>query len=235
MVNPLWPSDAIWWHWSWLTFFFFKYCLVAWQPQAITWTNIDLSFVINEFLWLLPDSNFTGSAQDVNYIHSLTPRKFELNSRKVLFKLNLKIDWWGISCEIVLRWMSLDLTGNESTLVQVMAWCRQATNHYLSQCWPRSVSPYGITRPQWVKEFENHTFFKNNSTSSRSQWVNICTHCCISLPAHSSTIGRFSKLPPDGSESLVWNCFCLLHQRNKFFWCKYNSNPFSPYVGSLTT
>ena len=32
-----------------------------------------------------------------------------------------------------------------------MAWCHQATSHYLSQCWPRSMSPYGITRPQWVK------------------------------------------------------------------------------------
>ena len=31
-----------------------------------------------------------------------------------------------------------------------MAWCRQATSHYLSQCWPRSTSPYGVIRPQWV-------------------------------------------------------------------------------------
>ena len=31
-----------------------------------------------------------------------------------------------------------------------MAWCRQATSHYLSQCWPSSMSPYGVTRPQWV-------------------------------------------------------------------------------------
>ena len=30
-----------------------------------------------------------------------------------------------------------------------MAWCHQATSHYLSQCQPRS--PYGSTRPQWVK------------------------------------------------------------------------------------
>ena len=37
-----------------------------------------------------------------------------------------------------------------STLVQVMTWCRQATSHYLSQCWPRSLLPYGVTRPQWV-------------------------------------------------------------------------------------
>ena len=47
--------------------------------------------------------------------------------------------------------MPLDLTDDKSTLVQVMAWCRQAAIHYLSQCWPRSVSPYGIIRPQWVK------------------------------------------------------------------------------------
>ena len=30
---------------------------------------------------------------------------------------------------------------------QVMAWCRQATSHYLSQCWPSFLSPYGVTRP----------------------------------------------------------------------------------------
>ena len=29
-----------------------------------------------------------------------------------------------------------------------MAWCRQATSHYLNQCWPRSPTPYGVTRPQ---------------------------------------------------------------------------------------
>ena len=44
--------------------------------------------------------------------------------------------------------MSMDLTDDMSTLVQVMAWCHQASSHYLSQCWPRSM-PYGITRPQW--------------------------------------------------------------------------------------
>ena len=46
--------------------------------------------------------------------------------------------------------MWLDLTDEKSTLVLVMAWCRQATSHYLSQCWPRFMSPYGVTRPQWV-------------------------------------------------------------------------------------
>ena len=32
-----------------------------------------------------------------------------------------------------------------------MAWCHQATSHYLSQCWPRSMSPNGNTTLQYVK------------------------------------------------------------------------------------
>ena len=31
-----------------------------------------------------------------------------------------------------------------------MTWCRQAASHYLSQCLPKSMSPYGVTRPQWL-------------------------------------------------------------------------------------
>ena len=53
-----------------------------------------------------------------------------------------------------LRWIPQDLTDEKSTLVQVMvwSWCHQATSHYPSQCWHSSVSLYGITRPQWVKQ-----------------------------------------------------------------------------------
>ena len=53
------------------------------------------------------------------------------------------------SCEIASRWISLNPI-DVSTLVQAMAWCQQATSHYLSQCWPRSLLQYDITRPQWV-------------------------------------------------------------------------------------
>ena len=67
-----------------------------------------------------------------------------------LFKLISVINGWGTSGEIATRWLSLDFSDDESTLVQVMAWCRQATSHYLSHCWPRSVSPYDVIRPQWV-------------------------------------------------------------------------------------
>ena len=35
----------------------------------------------------------------------------------------------------------------------VMAWCRQATSQYLSQCWPRYFPQYSVIMPQWVNPF----------------------------------------------------------------------------------
>ena len=49
----------------------------------------------------------------------------------------------------LVKWrLSMDLTDDMSTLVQVMASCRQATSHYLSQCWPSFMTPYGATMSQ---------------------------------------------------------------------------------------
>ena len=41
--------------------------------------------------------------------------------------------------------------GKSIVCLQVIACWRQATNHYLNQCWSRSMSPYGVTRSQWVR------------------------------------------------------------------------------------
>ena len=41
-----------------------------------------------------------------------------------------------------------------STLVQVMVWSHYAMSHYLSQCWPRSMSPYGVTGHDELKQIE---------------------------------------------------------------------------------
>ena len=58
-------------------------------------------------------------------------------------------------------WLSLDLTNKKSVLVHVMAWCHLAASHYLGQCWPRSMSPYGVTRPQWVKDYKTYIHILN--------------------------------------------------------------------------
>ena len=76
------------------------------------------------------------------------PGRFEWSFRSINFNLNWVIDDWTISCGISLRLLLLDPTDDKSTLFQVMTWCHQATNHYLSQCWPSRMSLYSVTRPQ---------------------------------------------------------------------------------------
>ena len=69
-----------------------------------------------------------------------------------------------------LRWMPRNFTDDKSTFVQVMACCRTAPSHYLSQCWPRS--PYGITRPWWIKVlFVSHSL----GLSMRSNNNHLCS------------------------------------------------------------
>ena len=81
------------------------------------------------------------------HINSLAPGKFEWNFRYITFKRIFVIDGWCILCEFPLIWMSLDFTDDQSMLAQVMVWYRQAISHYLSQCWPRPLSPCGVTKP----------------------------------------------------------------------------------------
>ena len=54
------------------------------------------------------------------------------------------------SYEPVPMWMSHNTFDDNLELVRVMAWCRQAQIHFPIQCWPRFMSPHGITKPQWV-------------------------------------------------------------------------------------
>ena len=75
-------------------------------------------------------------------INSLSPGGFRCNFENSIFKLALLIGSFRDSFNKFIRWMIQNLTYDKSTLVQVMAWCRQATSHYLSQCWPRSLSTY---------------------------------------------------------------------------------------------
>ena len=70
--------------------------------------------------------------------------------KTVIFNLVLLIGFFRFSNDNAPRWMPWDLMDGKSISVQVMAWCRQASSHYLSQCWPSSMPSYDVTRPQWV-------------------------------------------------------------------------------------
>ena len=128
---------------SWLTLG----CGVWWRFSVSYWSDCSCWISSNEIGWRDLDDLQMGDMKTVN---SLALGKFEWNFKYVIFKQILVNHGWGISSEIALIWMSLDLTDYQSTLVQVMAWCRQTTSHYPNQCWPRSLSPYGVTRSQRV-------------------------------------------------------------------------------------
>ena len=120
-------------------------------------------------------------SQSTLNLNSLAPGKFEWNFRYLILQIISVIDGWGISCELALRRMSLDFTYYKSTLVQVMAWCHQATSHYLSQCWPRFMSPHGVTRPQWVNSlWPNDVIWQHWSGSTLAQVI----ACCLMAPSH---------------------------------------------------
>ena len=78
------------------------------------------------------------------FVNSLASGRCNCYPRLFNFKLTLGINVLSISCKITLRCMPQDLT-DDSTLIQVMTWCCQATSHYMWQCWPRSLSPYMVS------------------------------------------------------------------------------------------
>ena len=92
----------------------------------------------------------SSSSKHCNSFNSLAPVRSECHSKNIIFHLVLLIDIFRCPHGNALRWMPQDLTDDKSTLVQVMVWCRQATSHYLNQCWLSSLSPHGVARPQWV-------------------------------------------------------------------------------------
>ena len=68
--------------------------------------------------------------------NSLAPARFDWSLGQVIFKQILLTDGWGIFCETTLRWISLDLTDDKSTLVDPDPWRHMASlDHNESTHW----------------------------------------------------------------------------------------------------
>ena len=91
-----------------------------------------------------------GSSEWLWISISMVPGISGYDFGNAIFNFALLIGIFESPYNYALRWMPPDLTDDKPTLVLVMAWCHQATSHYQSQCWPRSISPYGVNRPQRV-------------------------------------------------------------------------------------
>ena len=110
---------------------------------------------------------FWGNGNKTDFVEQnvfLTLTHWSLGNLSEVFdkQFSSKFKWFMAEvsfCEFTVRWISIDLTDDKSTLVQVMAWYHQTSSHYLNQCWPSFVTPYGITRPQWVKSCHDEFMF----------------------------------------------------------------------------
>ena len=86
-----------------------------------------------------------------NKMNSLAPGRCGSIFVSLIFKLILQNNSQIICSETALMCMPQNLTNESSTLVQVVALCHQVRNYYPSQCWPRFMWPFWVTRPQWVE------------------------------------------------------------------------------------
>ena len=79
----------------------------------------------------------------------------DLHTQLLIWTKGYFASWKGLKypylCSIleVTYVMNLNLSAAEARMIleNQMAWCHQATSHYLSQSWPRSMLPYGVVRP----------------------------------------------------------------------------------------
>ena len=154
------------------------------------------------------------------HINSLAPGRPGCHFKTAIVNLVLLIAIFTSSNDNALRWMPWDLTDDKSTLVQVMAWCRQATSHYLSQCWPSSMSPYGVTRPQWVKDRYVDHFLWNcphaNVTTPRLWLMNNGSGKPLPEPMlapghHMASLGQ-NELTQEHSSHRDWTCTVINKQ-----------------------
>ena len=121
--------------------------------------------------------------------------------------------------------MPQDPIHDGSTLVQVMAWCRQATSHYLGQCWTRCMLLYGIIRPQWVNHvwqmdwwtegwraggwMDSHVSISKrhviifNPLFSASLWRSVCMRVCVCICSGDENTQIFYTVGPNGAKIIL--------------------------------
>ena len=136
-----------------------------------------------------PAGSYTFSYTSISL---LTPGKCDSLSKNTIFKLILQKSCLCTHCTTTTRWMQQNLYNEKSTLEQVMACGIQATNSYLSQCWPRSMSLYGVTRPEWCKIYTHWISAILETTllsfelyfmtwSCFIYWLNFSTNMCVTV------------------------------------------------------
>ena len=107
---------------------------------------------------------------------------------------------------------------SQSTLVQVMALCRQTTSHYLSQYWPMIYTNgqrYGITTNKWhLREFDRYLLFLVVCSIAEQNTVDFINplHNQIEWPNAVSIVWgplRLKRIKKASSGVVTWSEVCL--------------------------
>ena len=132
--------------------------------------------------------------------NSWTPGRCGNIIQNLIFKLIIQK---STRCEFSVRWIPQNLTNEKSKLVQVMAWCLQATSHYL-RSWA-NVEPdlcrHMVSRPQVLK----HGKFspKYSQETGVSLWVQSVTYLICSVFAIVNLLGPSDATWRHRTESTV--------------------------------
>ena len=118
-------------------------------------------------------------------IYLLAPGRSGSKFKSVIFEHMLRI--MNISCESALNWMQRNTFYDNLTLVHVMAPYREATKHYMGQCWPRSMLRCDVTGPHRV-DYERWT---GPSISQK----NVPITCMVSVSSDDITYKDIHMVP----------------------------------------
>ena len=138
-------------------------------PSAASWNSFIFLFNNNEIPRVILLQRFVKYKSPFHQrINSLVSGKCICDLKLVIFRFISRRDNLRISCETVPGRMTQHLADHWSTLVQAMAWCRQATSHNPSYCRPISMPPYGDTRPHCKS---------SNGSMGLSRWNQMKPEC----------------------------------------------------------
>ena len=116
------------------------------------------------------------------FLHQLVGLwKMSFTLKTFVSKYIFMTDNMSINIENALEFDHNDLTSNNSTLGQVMAWCHRAPSHYLNQWLP---TPCSITRPKYQKKstasftFRHLLVNRNHQNKQNMPRTSVVISCC---------------------------------------------------------
>ena len=152
---------------------------------------------------------------NLNHVNALARGRRENNFQCVISKHNAT-DWVGEhflwNRSQVNATSGTPLIDEKSTLVHVMAWCRQRTNHDLNQCRPRYTAPYVVTSSELIQVSRKVTTC--NYDNEMILWNDDC----------------FSHTNAQLLPIIAYRIMCSFMSYVKLAWCHPNDYSFCRYI-----